>query len=55
MYSGEEANGPDPIWVANGRSYTYDKEVEKDFQRLSFAYEPDNFSTLLTLSAWKIK
>ena len=57
MYSGEEANGPDPIWVANGRSYTYDKEAgEKDFQnmRLSFAYEPaDNFSALLTLSAWR--
>jgi len=49
--------GPDPIWVANGRSYEIDDEAgEKDFinGRLSLLFEPnDTFSALLTVNAWE--
>jgi len=56
-HTGGQGLGPDPIWVANGRSYSIDKEAgEKDFLngRLSLQWDPtDRFSALLTLSAWR--
>lgn len=56
-YTDGQGLGPDPIWVANGRSYEIDDEAgEKDFVngRLSLLFEPsDNFSALFTLNAWE--
>lgn len=56
-YTDGQGLGPDPIWVANGRSYEIDDEAgEKDFlnARLSLMFEPsDTFSALLTINAWE--
>ena len=56
-YTDGQGLGPDPIWVANGRSYDIDtKAGDKDFLngRLSLQWAPsDRFNALLTVNAWK--
>jgi outer membrane receptor protein involved in Fe transport len=58
-YTDGQGLGPDPVWVANGRSYDIDKKAgEKDLLngRLSLQWDPsDRFSALLTLNAWRDK
>ena len=48
--------GPDPIWTANGRSYSIDKEAgDKDFLngRLMLEWAPsDRFNALFSVAAW---
>ncbi len=56
-YTGGLGLGPDPIWVANNKTYEIDKTAgDKDLinGRMSLQWDPtDRFSALLTLNAWK--